>query len=190
MKSKILETKYSLKQVTIFGFVLIVLVIAFSGWLVYQNSFDVTIGNYKEKKINKSQFLNSLRKRLGIYQIYQTTFTILTNNELKNEAVKLVSQLRKIINEYDLKTNELSRSFNRSNWDQNLKLSENLKINYDNNYRIDALLIRKEILARMSPEVIKNQNISTDNRYDIIVNPMGLKFFADDLEKLAKLLLE
>ncbi|PKK81935.1 MAG: hypothetical protein CVT49_16340 [candidate division Zixibacteria bacterium HGW-Zixibacteria-1] len=62
--------------------------------------------------------------------------------------------------------------------------NENMN-NYNRNFKVETIIFRDEILSRL-----RNLNIARNQYadYESPVNPIGIGFVVDDLEKLAKLL--
>ena len=56
---------------------------------------------------------------------------------------------------------------------------------FDQKYKVDAILLRDELLARLPTS---EKNVQTERRYESTVNTFCIRTIVDDLEKKAKLL--
>lgn len=61
---------------------------------------------------------------------------------------------------------------------------------YNTNYKIEAILIRDEILSRLSRKLKANRDKYLYNAYEYPTNPNGLESVVDDLEKISKILID
>jgi len=203
MSEKETKPTYPLKQASQAVGATIIIIVTVAIWLHNQSiegykstleSKDATIENYGERLISKDEQLNEFRKRLGIIEKDQTSFTILTNKELKEKALKIVAGIRELLNQYRLKSDEITYARNPKNWDESnfksSKLSTELMNDYKNNFKMDALLLRDEILSRLSKKTKKNRNKYAHDSYERTVNMLGIEDIVDDLERITKLLIE
>ena len=127
-----------------------------------------------------------------------TSVSSLTDSDLKNEALLIVSGIRGLLAEYRKEQDEYSYlRFSRDIpieerdriWDEMNYLSSQstskLMSTYNQLYKVKAIVIKDELLYRLS-------NLERDSHKDFIythpTNPLGIEDVADDLEHLAILL--
>lgn len=90
------------------------------------NGKDATIESLKERinELNqrlegKDEQLSDYRKRLGIIEENQTSYSILSNKELKEKALEIVTNIRKSLTYYRNKYDELLYAEDRNkNWNK------------------------------------------------------------------------
>ncbi len=158
-------------------------------------SKDATIETLKERLVSKDEQLNDYRKRLGIIEEDQTSYSVLTNNELKLKALKLVEQIRQEISNYKMKHDKLMYSdIISKNWNEYNKktslISTELMNNFKNKYKIEAIILKDEILSRLSYKLKSSRDKYIDLHYEHPTNPLGVEEIVDDLETISKILLE
>lgn len=161
---------------------------------------DVYIGQLnilKDRIAAKDDLLSEYRQRLHIADTHRTAYSQLTNEELKQNASKLVFKMReflKIKNQHDsdcrasewqqmqqARTEEERRKI----WEEQTARSlrkPSINIEYNEKFRSDAILIRDEILSRL-PKDQKNKRAY--HSYEYPTNLLGLQEVVNDLEKLA-----
>jgi hypothetical protein len=126
-----------------------------------------------------------------------------SNNELYVRAMSIVKELRNIISlerEESERLSSLRMSEMRNApevdkaviWDKfnNLERepTRRLMSQYDNNFKIDASILRDEIIKRLPEALILKNDQHSISMYDHPTNPLGLIEVVDNLEYHAKLL--
>ena len=211
MKDKDAKSTYPIKQVAQAVSGTIILIITISVWLHNQSvegykstieSKNATIQTIKEDEKSlirrlegKDEQLSEYRKRLGIIEENQTSYSILSNKELKERALTIVTKIRKSISYYRNRNDELLYADDRTkNWNKYnrkfSKLTNDLMNEYNNEFKIEAILIRDEILSRLSKKLKSGRDKYLFSSYERPTNPIGLEAVVDDLEKISKILID
>ncbi len=170
----------------------------------YQGIIDLLREQLSEQKGRmeiKNEQLVEYRERLRLIPSDATQFTKLTNKELQAKSLKLVQELRTFLSEREKRQREILFSGWRQNyknlteeqrqkaWNEETKTSmiDSLQTNadYDAKFKVDAILLRDELLSRL-PKGSKNER--EYRTYEHPTNPIGMGMVADDLERMAKLL--
>ena len=188
---------------------IILLVLAFSlayfasSWR-HQGIIDLLreqLSSHKDRIDAKNDQLTEYRERLHLIPSDTTEFTKLSNKELQEKALRFVQTLRTFL----FKREKTQRETLDSGWRQNYKdlseeerqkawneeakksMMDSLKTStdYDNRFKVDAILLRDELLSRL-PKGSKNER--EYRIYEHPTNPIGMGMVADDLERMAKLL--
>jgi nitrate/TMAO reductase-like tetraheme cytochrome c subunit len=149
----------------------------------------------------KDDLLTEYRERLHITSASGSEYSFLTHHELKNKTLEFVQKLRDWLSKRNLESTHISNegwnavrmasSDEEKNrlWHQytNREILSSLKFKaeYDQKFKVDSIILRDELLARL-PE--KDRNQRTYSMYENPVNPIGMGMVADDLEHMAKLL--
>ena len=115
-----------------------------------------------------------------------TSFTKLSNRELKDNALDLVNDLRQTLHEYHRKQDQFF-SPELNNFDQRSELyssySRDLMFRYEKYYKVNAILYRDELIKRLGfPKLEGFEQVL----YEHPTNPIGLEQVTSSLEKLAK----
>ena len=147
----------------------------------------------------KDDQLDDYRERLHLISASGSKYSRLNHDELKQEAFDLVKRIRKFLTEerkrdysnftvYQSQMHDAKSDEERSRiWNDhtNKMLLGGLKLNteYDNRFKIDAIIMRDELLSRL-PKQAKNERAYS--MYEHPTNPIGMGMVADDLEKLVK----
>jgi len=159
---------------------LILLVLAFSlaylasSWR-HQGIIDLLreqLSVHKDRIEIKDDQIAEYRERLHLVPSDTTEFTKLTNKELKEKALNLLQNLRSFLSERERKQREilfsgreqdyrnLTEEERRKAWNEETKKSmmDSLKTSadYDTLYKVDAILLRDELLSRL-PKGSKNE---------------------------------
>lgn len=188
---------------------IILLVLAFSlaylasSWR-HQGIIDLLreqLSIHKEWLEAKNDQIAEYRERLHLIPSDTTNFTKLSNKELQEKALRLVQTLRTFLSERERTQREILYSGWRQNykelseeerqkaWNEETKKSmmDSLKTNtdYDTRFKVDAILLRDELLSRL-PKGSKDER--EYRTYEHPTNPIGMGMVADDLERMAKLL--
>ena len=209
MKEKDTKSSYPIKQVAqaVSGTIIITISIwlhnlSVEGYKSTIESKDATIQTIKENEKTliqrlegKDEQLSEYRKRLGIIEENQTSYSILSNKELKERALTIVTKIRKSISYYRSRYDELLYADDRTkNWNrynrESSKLTNDLMNEYNNDFKIEAILIRDEILSRLSKKLKSGRDKYLFSSYERPTNPGGLESVVDDLERISKILID
>ncbi|WP_094607168.1 hypothetical protein SPSIL_058290 [Sporomusa silvacetica DSM 10669] len=159
------------------------------------------IEGYKDRLSAKDEQLNDYRQRLHLLPSTETSYSRLSNMEIKKMTLELVSKIRSFLKESNTYCTSLLMNRSYSNtmteedrqkaWSEetmalSLKSSE-INSYYDTHFKVEAILLRDELLSRLPSGTKKEHKFST---YEHPTNPIGMGMVADDLERLAKSLLE
>lgn len=141
----------------------------------------------KERITFKDEQLSGYRERLKLDPFDNTVHSKLSNSELKQKSLNLVTQIRDFLleiemnqdrnflnipsNDFELRTNEIR------------KRSSLMHSEYDRKFKTDAILLRDELLARLPNQ---GKNDAEAHIYEHPTNPIVIGMIADNLEKLAK----
>ena len=154
-----------------------------------------------------------LRDRLDISKEVQGALSTLPTPDLKQKTLNLVADIRellasedqehlKIRQRYEDKTKHLGPEYSEYDdpilqdaWSEMTtayaESSQTTVRLYNERYRVDAVLLREEMVARLPEEVIERGDVFTGtkayNRYYLANNSGIIEDIALDLEKLAKL---
>jgi len=127
---------------------------------------------------------------------------LLTNAKLKSQTLGTVTSIRSLLEEYQSKNNELfssrfsnfeklSEEERHRHWveetNKSTQLLSQLQAAYNSKYKINAILLRDELLSRLPKEITKDRN-DINRSYENVVNTLDILEVADDLERLSKLL--
>ena len=82
-----------------------------------------------------------------------------------------------------------TKNWNKYNKESS-KLTNDLMSEYNDNFKIEAILIRDEILSRLSKKLKSGRDKHLFSSYERPTNPIGLEMVVDDLEKITKILIE
>jgi hypothetical protein len=171
------------------------------GFLIGKWYFSGRIDTMKIWIQQKDDLLDEYRQRLKMIPIDETgsKYTRMTHDELKRAGLELAGKVRELIVEDQRKSHTLSmaqraqmmnaKSQEERNqaWEkftnQLMSRSYETRDKYDKRFKVDAILLRDEMLSRL-PESAKNK--SAYSLYEHPTNPIGMGMVADDLERLAK----
>ena len=141
----------------------------------------------------------------------KTVYSNTSNKELKQKALRLVKNIRELVDSYKKKDRELMAEYDKKNKpeamrEQWLKESDTVHDSvmryYRDNYWADAILLRNELyrrlqrLAKEPNQTTKKPNQTTKKLnqtnlgpiYQHPTNVLGIQVIADDLERISKLL--
>jgi hypothetical protein len=146
----------------------------------------------------KEELLNEYRQRLYILQRTRADFSRMTNNELKNKTMTMVSAIRNsfiqaqdeqkklVLFEQELmmsaKTGEERKQASDLLAITLPDLSYELNASFSGRFRDESILLRDEILSRLP----KNADSNEAHLYEYPVYPLGITNIADELEQLAR----
>lgn len=179
------------------------------GRYIKQEYIDIFEERIKAKQANidlletriqsKEDLLNEYRERLHLTSKSSTAFSTMSNKELRNKTLEVVSSIRgyleKIKNEdmrlFFLQSQEMQSTKNKAEqhqlWlKQTKKSSQNSleqKLYYSRNFQTDTILLRDEILTRL-PKGSKDNKL--DIHYEHYTNQLSMTFMVNDLERIAK----
>lgn len=147
----------------------------------------------------KDDQLVEYRERLHLTPTTDTSYSRLTNNELKQKALEVVSQTRDFLRE----RNERHTRLRDSEWEEmsaakseeekhriwnkfvtiTMKSSQKLRSDYEEKFKVDTILLRDELLSRLPKDA---QDDNSYSMYEHPINPICMEIVATDLERLAK----
>lgn len=156
------------------------------------------IESVHERLALKDEQLQSYKNRLDLTPTYNSASSRLSNTDLKNRSIKLVKTLRDALEDFWEEQSRSMRDYSARSYEaategeKNLlfreetnvliRLNARLNAQYNREFKADAVLLRDEMLSRLSGQKT-SINAST---YEYPVNPIGMEEVATDLEKLAR----
>lgn len=156
----------------------------------------------QDSLLAKDDQLAEYRERLHLTPASRGGFSRLTHAELKQKALGLVQQIRTFLVKHETENRKVSDSKwqqmvmakteeeKQRLWNEHTNISTQfyLRLNseYNQQYKVDAILLRDEILSRLTKD---SKNERSFHMYEHPTNPIGMGMVADDLERLAKSLL-
>jgi len=151
---------------------------------IFQERFEIL----KEKISLKSDEIRLLDAQLKVYRnkkllIGETTFSRLSNKELKEKAKDIFKKFQSIYLKYEKEREKYIYSFDTKDWNKELSLSFALLNIYEKDYKIDMILLREEMLSRLPKKFGKKSDI---NNYKYPTNPLGIRSVLDDFQMLFK----
>ncbi len=162
-------------------------------------SLKERIESFKDRLEAKDDQLTEYRERLHLLPKSETTYSRLSNAELKNKTLDIVHRIRDFLQNRKEKQDRILYSDKRANlrdmseeqrnklWHQetNALMRETTETNadYNRDFNVDTILLRDELLSRL-PSNSKNER--EYRTYEHPANPIGMGMVADDLERLAK----
>ena len=157
------------------------------------------IDTLKDRIQGKDEQINEYRERLHLIPADATSYSRLTNNELQQRALKVVTEVREFLRERGERQyrslfsgwrrgiTEMTEDQKRRAWEEetNALMQDSLQTStaFDARFKVDTILLRDELLSRL-PSTAKNQR--EYGTYEHPTNPIGMGMVADDLERLAK----
>jgi hypothetical protein len=157
----------------------------------------ITITGLEERLSAKSDQLDIKDKQLGEYRVRamvvkanQTTYSRLSDKQLKEKALQIAQGLRSALDKY--RPHERRTPSTREDWNKIIfedeRLSNELSNTYNRQYKVQAILLRDELISRLPSGRVKRDS-GIDNMYEWGAL-IGIESAADDLEKLALSLAE
>jgi hypothetical protein len=129
----------------------------------------------------------------------KTVYSNTSNKELKQKALRLVKNIRELVDSYNKKYRELMAEYDKKNKpeiriderkavrEQWLRASDDVHDSsmrsYKENYWADAILLRNELYRRL-PKKLNQTDLSPIYQYP--TNVLGVQVIADHLELIAK----
>src|SRR6266542_373589 len=155
----------------------------------------------KDRLEAKDDQLDEYRERLHLVPARGSEFSRLTQSELKEKALIFVRDLRSwlaagreqenhhLTQEWALMTQAKNEEERQRLWDQctsaSLQRWLKRKSQYDEKFKVDSILLRDELLARL-PEGSRQE--PSYRMYEYPTNFLSMGMVADDVQRLAKLL--
>ena len=155
----------------------------------------------KERLEAKDGQLDEYRERLHLMPAAGSQFSRLTQAELKDKALTFVRDLRRWLAKYrqedDQHHNQEWAAMTQANgeeerqrlWHQSTASSSQRSLkcdsDYDEKFKVDSILLRDELLARLGEGSKQEPPFSM---YEHPTNPIGMGMVTDDVERMAKLL--
>lgn len=188
------------------AFIIVLLVGGIVGYLIgrwkYQRIVQIKnerIAQKDDQLVAKDDLIAEYRERLHLTPTTDTSYSRLTNNELKQKALEVVSQTRDFLRE----RNERDTRLRDSEWEEmfaakseeekhriwnkfvtiTMESSQKLISDYKEKFKVDTILLRDELLSRLPKDARDDNSYSM---YEHPINPIGMEIVATDLERLAK----
>ena len=155
---------------------------------------------YGARLVVKDEQIADYVSKLQDREVNATSRSLLSNSKLKTETIATVSGIRTLLADYQRKSSEITYSrFNdfknmseeerNRQWNEDNKKSSELlnqvQLNYNAKHKINAILLRDELLSRLPKDINRN---TKKTFYEHAITTHGIMEVADDLERLAKLL--
>lgn len=153
----------------------------------------------KDYVASKDALIIEYRQRLHLAPTDETRYSVMSNGELRDSALKVAGEIRAYAQESNIKQRQLSDSHmtqmrnaateedrNRIWHQQMAQLTQtyfDMNATYDKKYKISASLLRDELIRRL-PESYSDKKHAL--YYAQPTNTLGMLEVADDLEKLAR----
>lgn len=170
----------------------------------YQAQLDTSkekLDLLKERLAAKDEQLDEYRERLGLMPSSGSKFAKLSHKELQEYTLKFVagirdwfaaseSETRRIADQqWHAMTRAQTEDQKHQLWEAHTSTHTNglftLMREFDQKYKVDAILIRDELQARL-PASERDRQV--ERRYEHPTNTFCIREIADDLERKAKLL--
>jgi hypothetical protein len=158
------------------------------------------IETLKQQIASKEDFINEYRQRLHLTDKNKTQYSTMTNQELKEQALEVITQMRTYLNQWEQQhriadnnyqqqfLNAKSEEEKQKIWNERILndgLFPNLNSEYSEKFQSTAILLRDEISSRLSKDKVDSLNKSY---YEFPTNPIGLREVINDLERITNLL--
>jgi hypothetical protein len=132
---------------------------------------------------------------------FKTKQSLYSNSELLEKSMVIVQELRSVLTENRIESDLISnqrmsamRSATEENrndiWEKfntfDRDPTRSLINLYNSNFKIDAIMLRDEMVSRLPNEILEKRERSSFHMYEHPTNPLGLESVVDDLEYLAK----
>jgi hypothetical protein len=155
----------------------------------------------KERLSAKDDQLDDYRERLGLAPSTGSKFSKLTHKELQEFTLKFVDGIRTWFSQNEAEnrrtadqqwhamTRAQTEEQKHQLWEAHTSTLTNglfsLMRDFEQKFKIDAILLRDELLARL-PASERDQQ--SERRYEMPVNTFCIRMITDDLERKAKVL--
>ena len=188
-----------------FSFILLLIIAFIAAYIISRWRYESIVSTLKERiesfkdRLNsKDEQLNDYRERLKLQPATDTSYSNLSNSELKNITLQKVNGIREFINQRQANDYEnifsrfdnfdkMNKEEKQKKWQEdNKKMSlQSLETNsqYDMKFKVDTILLRDEILTRLPKDIKRNREFEM---YEHPTNILGIKMVVDDLERIAK----
>ncbi|OIR10465.1 hypothetical protein GALL_77770 [mine drainage metagenome] len=153
----------------------------------------------RERLAAKDQQLDEYRERLHFVPAGGSEFAKLSHSELQTQALKFVGSLREWLaarhsqdsqrqhQQWLAMTRAADEGQKKDLWDSHtadlIQSSTALNSEYDAKFKVRAIVLRDEMLARVKHPNPKSHAL---HMYEHPTNPIGMGMVADDLELLAR----
>lgn len=150
---------------------------------------------------HKDGQLTDYRERLKLVPTDQTSYSRLTNKELRERAASLVGKVRQFLRQWSeqdmvsIFSQQAAMSAAKSEEERNQIWHSQTKdmglrsfqrnAEYDRRFKVETVILRDEMLSRLPSESKDERSYSM---YEHPTNPIGMGMVTDDLERLAKVL--
>ena len=174
------------------------LVLGFLGGIYFRNE---RISVMDERLKGKDDQLSDYRERLHLIPIAGTSYSRLTNNELRQKTLAVVSRTREFLLRADQQDRAMSdREFSdfvsaksedekKQIWLRNAasgsQRSVQISFEYEKEFKTDSILLRDELLSRL-PKGLRDDRAYS--MYEHPINSIARHLAVDDLERMAKVL--
>jgi hypothetical protein len=185
------------------AFILLLVIAGTVGFFVARWRYEGIIDQLKqrletlgERLEAKDEQITEYRERLRLVPRDVHAHANLTSAELQRSALAVVAGIREFLKERSLSEGfafdrvawkESTPEERQRAWEEETRRSMEQSIawnaEYDRKYRIDSILLRDELLARLPPEARHEREF---RMYEHPTNAIGIGMVADDLERLAK----
>lgn len=182
------------------GIFVLTLVLAFalasvSAFYVVRWAYESRLKILKERINAKDDQLTEYRERLHLVHTTDTSYSLLTNQELRKKALSVTTQVRDFLKEqihigtspYQEMSAAKSENERRRIWENYgnafLRSMWKFKSAYDEKFKVDTILLRDELLSRLPKDARDDKAYSM---YEYPTNPLGMEMVAYDLERLTK----
>lgn len=201
-----LQKEWSILSSAPFTFVITLILGGLVAFFALNWAYEARFKLLQDRLLAKDDQLGEYRERLHLTPALGSGFSRLTHKELKQKALELVQQIRTFLVKHEAEDRKVSDSKwqqmvmakteeeKKRLWNEytNISIQFSLRLNseYGQRFKVDAILLRDEILSRLPKDSKKDSKDEHAFRmYEHPTNPIGMNMVADDLERLAKGLL-
>lgn len=142
----------------------------------------------KERIENKDDQLDDYRERVYEIKARGSKYSTMSLEVLKSETLKFAKNLRNFLKLQHIEMNSIIDLDNQTGSRINITALQQFGITinseYNNKYKVDAILLRDELLSRLPAETQKGK----EYLYEHPTNLIGMEIVTTDLERMAKLL--
>jgi hypothetical protein len=140
---------------------------------------------YRSRLEARDEVLRGYQQKLGLGPFNKKTYSKLKNAELKNKAIQLAQSVRAFVAVANSQINTDPANFGRF-W-------PHIASQYTNDFKVDSVLLRDEMLTRLSQGTRRAYQQSDPKGmitfvYQNPVHTQAMEMVADDLDKLARML--
>ncbi len=183
------------------AFVLLFVLAVGAAFVFARWSYVRQIETLNERLRAKDDQLVDYRERLHLAPTDQTSYSRVSNSELRQRASAVVAQMREFLASYHKQSglamsnqseemrNAKSDVERQSIWNRYtaalIRESYTVTSEYDRRFKVDTIVLRDELLSRL-PQSARIQQLGVS--YEHPTNPIGMGMVTDDLERLTTLL--